>query len=113
MAAARKKRPSSGKSKKRDAQPENGPVWDPAAVPPSTGNEPTSAGEEDRAFHATHFSADPRGAAMAGKAPPGASRKHRGGTPPPAPGANDQDEAAPRGKHRGGTPPARGGPGDV
>jgi hypothetical protein len=85
MAAARKKSSTSVKSKKRAAQPPGGPVWDPAAVQPGTGNgPPTPAEEKERAFHATHFTADPRGSAMTGKAPPGASPKHRGGTPPPA-----------------------------
>jgi hypothetical protein len=113
MAAARKKRPTSGKSKRREAEPASGPVWDPASVPAGKGDEPTLADEDERAFHATHFSADPRGAAMAGKAPPGASRKHRGGTPPPVPGSTGVEQPAARRKHRGGTPPAQSGPADV
>jgi hypothetical protein len=87
MAAARKKRSTRGKSNRREPRPAGGPVWDPAAVPPegaAADGPPTKAEEDERAFHATHFSADPRGKGKAGAPPPGAKLpKHRGGTPPP------------------------------
>jgi hypothetical protein len=96
---------------KGDPKPSGGAVWDPAAFP--TAESPTLRDEEERAFHATHFSADPRGASMAGKPPPDAGPKHRGGTPPPAP-ANEQAEQRPRRrKRRGGAAPRRSGPADV
>jgi hypothetical protein len=88
MATARKKRSTSDKSEHREAQPAGGPAWDPAAVPAKGGGKdgPTLAEEQERAFHATHFSADPRGAAKEGTPPPGsASPKKRGGTPPGGP----------------------------
>jgi hypothetical protein len=83
MAAPRKKRSTKRGAKDREEQPASGPVWDPAAVPAGKGDERTLADEEERAFHATHFTADPRGAGKAGKAPPGASPQRRR-TPPPA-----------------------------
>src|SRR5690348_17353962 len=73
MAAARKRHSSRRKLKGRDAQPAGGPVWDPSAVPARSAdgsNEPTLAEKQERTFHATHFSADPRGKAMAGSPPP-------------------------------------------
>ena len=98
---------SSGKADDvQQPNPAGGPAWDPASVPPGEGPAgagPSLAEEEQRQFHATHFTADPRGAAMAGKPPPGRARhKHRGGTPP----AEDAPpEHTPRPKRRGGTPP--------
>jgi hypothetical protein len=89
MAAARKKRETRGRSKNPEEQPANGPAWDPAAKRTGAGDGQTPQEKDERAFHATHFSADPRGAAMAGKAPPGASSKHRAGTPPSRSGPVD------------------------
>ena len=71
--------------------------WDPAAKPAGG---PSLRDEEDRQFHATHFTADPRGAGMQGKAPPSGRRKQRGGTPPAPP---DAAEPAPAQKRRGGS----------
>ena len=68
---------------RRKSKPRNvGKTSDPAQTPPKG---PTLAEEEQRQFHATHFTADPRGAAMAGEPPPGAAkrrRKRRGGAGP-------------------------------
>ena len=75
--------------------------WDPAAVP-SPGS-PTLQEEEDRQFHATHFTADPRGAGSTG-APPIRPQKRRGGTPPDAP-KDDLPPSPARPKRRGGTGP--------
>jgi hypothetical protein len=89
MAAAPRKRSNARATPKgREEKPPGGPVWDPAAVPAESaaaaGAPPTLAEEKERAFHATHFSADPRGTGKAGAPPPGnTASKHRGGTPPP------------------------------
>src|SRR5688572_30306186 len=75
---------------------------DPAGVP-AKGR--SLREEEERQFHATHFTADPRGAAMSG-APPGGGRrrnKKRGGTPPDAQGK--ENTPPPRPKRRGGAGP--------
>ena len=63
---------------------------------------PTLASEEQREFHATHFTADPRGAAMGGAAPGGRRRKVRGGTPP---AATPTDGSSTQPKRRGGAGP--------
>ena len=106
MADQRNKSRSGDAAKKRSSKPREAktglsdPVsqpWDPAA---SRGG-PTLEEEQERQFHATHFTADPRGAGMSG-APPGARRKTRGGSPPTRSGGH---EPAPRRKQRGGTGP--------
>ena len=88
-----------GKSGERKAKQDKD-TWDPAAKPAESAS---LEEEEDRQFHATHFTADPRGAAMSG-APPAGTRKKRGGTPP-----DPRDETIPPApappKRRGGTGP--------
>lgn len=68
---AARKRPA---SKSRAADPRR--PWDPSAPPPSQD-------EQDREFHATHFSADPRGNVKPGSAPGGGGgsshKRRRGG----------------------------------
>ena len=56
--ASPRKNPTSGRRKRAVARREKD-IWDPATPAPDGG----------RRFHATHFTADPRGAGMAG-APP-------------------------------------------
>ena len=89
-----------GTKRKTQVKTSQNEPWDPAAVP---GGGPSLGDEEERQFHATHFTADPRGKGMQGKAPPAGRRKQRGGTPP---AASDTAEAAPRQKRRGGSGPA-------
>jgi hypothetical protein len=117
MAAARKKRPPNGPSRRREDQRVGGPAWDPAAVPAKggDGDGPTSAEQEERAYHATHFTADPRGAVQAGSPPPsGDAQQPRSGTPPTErAGAGDDAEAPAKHKRLGGPPSPRSGPSDV
>ena len=98
MPAAKKTGDDAGKSDPK--QPVSGqPAWDPAAVPPHA---PSLAEQEERQFHATHFTADPRGAAMSGKPPAGTRRrKHRGGTPPDESAGPDTPKREDRPKRRG------------
>lgn len=51
--------------------------WDPSAVPPA---ESSPMGADEREFHATHFTADPRGKVKPGSAPDGKrAQRRRGG----------------------------------
>ena len=50
--------------------------WDPAAVPPA---EASPLADKERAFHATHFTADPRGKGKPGPAAAARSKRRRGG----------------------------------
>jgi hypothetical protein len=84
---------------KRGGRRPPGSDFDPATRPEGG---PTLATAEQRQFHATHFTADPRGAGRSGAPPGGRRRKVRGGTPP-APSRQDEPVAQP--KRRGGTGP--------
>jgi hypothetical protein len=84
--------------------------WDPSVVPPPE-KAPSAEERERREFHATHFTADPRGT-KPGRTPD-ASRKVRGGAPSDGPDSTHSSEAprpsprpAPRRKRRGGTEPS-------
>lgn len=98
-AAARPRGASAGRRGRSPARSD----FDPASRPEGG---PTLADEEQRQFHATHFTADPRGSAMSG-APPGQTRrKARGGNPPLSPEAIARPTQAAKSKRRGGSGPA-------
>jgi hypothetical protein len=89
------RRKGASPARKRSA----GAGFDPASSPEGG---PSLADEAQRQFHATHFTADPRGSAMAGAPPGRARRKSRGGTPPDSP---EPRQPAKTRKRRGGAGP--------
>lgn len=90
-APAGKRAPRGSRGQKSQSKP-----FDPASAPEGG---PSLAKEEERQFHATHFTADPRGSGASGAPPGGPRRKVRGGSPPK--GARDPEKAA-KPKRRGG-----------
>lgn len=94
-APAAKRSPRGGRSDSSRSKP-----FDPASAPEGG---PSLAEEEQRQFHATHFTADPRGSAASGAPPGGQRRKARGGS---APANARPPEKADRPKRRGGAGPA-------
>ena len=85
--------------KSTGAKPPKSEPFDPASRPDGG---PSLAAQEQRTFHATHFTADPRGSAMAGAPPGGSRRKQRGGSPPNNAAARNKPSKP---KRRGGAGP--------